>query len=417
MNKIVNSKKNLIYLYALIFPISGALSNIILGLLIILSIIENHFKEKLNIIKNNKLVWIIYAIPFLIFISTLFSPTSSNGFFMNSGIDNEYEFIFKHFIWLNFLFLILITSNFDIQQTIKMFLIGMFFSEIISYSIFFHIIDLNYFKNLGLLTQKSSYNDPSPFMHHSFYSIYLAVSIILILDNLDKFKNIYKLISIIFLLSATTNLFLNGGRVGQIAFFIGIILYIYKKFGNIKIISITTLILFLIFITAFNFSPIFKSRINLAYDDINKVISEKNFGSSWGQRIAADITTIKIMIHNPKYIIFGFGAGNAKEIFFKKGKENAPNEIKYLNGYSHLHNQFLQLWVDGSIISLILIILFFYFLYKCNPSPLTLGFIGIISFSFIADVMWYRPQTYVLILFISAILCKLNQNQKEAKYA
>jgi len=417
LNKIVNSKKNLIYLYALIFPISGALSNIILGLLIIFSIIENHFKEKLNIIKNNKLVWIIYAIPFLIFISTLFSPTSSNGFFMNSGIDNEYEFIFKHFIWLNFLFLILITSNFDIQQTIKMFLIGMFFSEIISYSIFFHIIDLNYFKNLGLLTQKSSYNDPSPFMHHSFYSIYLAVSIILILDNLDKFKNIYKLISIIFLLSATTNLFLNGGRVGQIAFFIGIILYIYKKFGNIKIISITTLILFLIFITAFNFSPIFKSRINLAYDDINKVISEKNFGSSWGQRIAADITTIKIMIHNPKYIIFGFGAGNAKEIFFKKGKENAPNEIKYLNGYSHLHNQFLQLWVDGSIISLILIILFFYFLYKCNPSPLTLGFIGIISFSFIADVMWYRPQTYVLILFISAILCKLNQNQKEAKYA
>jgi len=417
MFKAIRLKEYLIYLFALIFPISGAMSNIILGLLIIISIFEKNFKEKFKIIKNNKLVWILYAIPILIFISTLFSSTSSHGFFMNSGIDNEYEFIFKHFIWLNFLFLILITSNFNLQQTIKMFLIGMFFSEIISYSIFFHIIDLNYFKNLGLLTQKSSYTDPSPFMHHSFYSIYLAISIILILDNLKNLKHIYKFIAIIFLLSATTNLFLNGGRVGQIAFFIGIILYSYKKFKNIKILSMITLILFLTFIIAFNFSPIFKKRISMAYNDINKVISHQNFGSSWGQRIAADITTIKIMINNPKYIIFGFGAGDAKKIFFKKGKENAPNEIKYLNGYSHLHNQFLQLWIDGSIISLFLIILFFYFLYKCNSSALTLGVIGIISFSFIADVIWYRPQTYILILFISAILCKLNPNKKEVKHA
>ena len=399
-------KAYLIYFYSLVFPVSAAFSNIILGLLIICSLLERNLKEKFKVIKNNKLVLIIYAIPLLLFISTILSSTASHGFFMNSGINNEYEFIIKHFIWLNFLFLILMTSKFDIQKVIKMFLIGIFFSETISYLVFFHIIDINYFKKIGLLYRHIAYNNPSPFMHHSFYSIYLAVSIILIFDNLSKLKGIFKIISMTFLFSATMNLFLNGGRIGQIAFFIGVILYVYKKYKNVKLFIFTIIVLSFVFMLAYKISPIFKTRANMAYNGITKVVLHKNYGSSWGRRIAADIAVLKIMLNNPKYILFGFGAGNAKKVFFEKGEKNASSEINFIKNFSHVHNQYFQLWIDGSILAFLLIFLFFYFLYRYNPSALTLSFIGIISFSFIADVIWYRPQTYILILFMSAILYK-----------
>jgi hypothetical protein len=142
-------------------------------------------------------------------------------------------------------------------------------------------------------------------------------------------------------------------------------------------------------------------------------MKNNNFGSSWGQRMAANIVIYKIFINNPKYFLFGFKAGDAKEIFFEEGKKVAFKEIRFLGSYTHLHNQYLQLWVDGSIFALILLIAYFIFLYKYAPNPLTLGIITIFVISFFADVMLYRPKTYMLFLFVSAVLIKYSSNDYE----
>ena len=72
-----------------------------------------------------------------------------------------------------------------------------------------------------------------------------------------------------------------------------------------------------------------------------------------------NIVIYKIFINNPKYLLFGFKAGDAKKVFFEEGKKVAFKEIRFLGSYTHLHNQYLQLWVDGSIFALILLIAYF----------------------------------------------------------
>jgi len=113
------------------------------------------------------------------------------------------------------------------------------------------------------------------------------------------------------------------------------------------------------------------------------------------------------ILKEPKNFIFGLGAGDAKKKFFEYAKKQDKNIYKTIKIVKHLHNQYLQLWMDGSILAFLLIILYFIYLYKYSPIPLTAGFIAIYAFSFIADVMLYRPKTYILFLFISAVLIKL----------
>jgi len=399
-------KNYLIVLFAFVFPISIAAANIILGFMLICWLLEGNWREKTTIIKTNKLIWIIFAIPILIVVSTLFSGTITEGFFVNSGIKNEFQFV-KRLFWLNTLFLILATSKFDYKKVLSAFLMGMFFSEIISYLIFFDLVDVEKLKSLKLLSRMAATNDPSPFMHHSFYSLFLAVSILLILDNLNKFSGIFKFFSLIFLISATVNLFINGGRTGQFALIFGVIVYVFLKYKKIKPLIISMIVLFFFILSAYKFSPIFKTRADMALSNIKKVYIKNDYKSSWGQRLAANISFIKIIMNNPKIFLFGCGAGEAKKVFFKEGEKYAPHHIKFIKNYSHLHNQFFQLWCDGSILAFLLIVFYFVLLYKYSPLPLTASIIVIIAFSFISDIMWYRPKTYLLILFVSAILLSI----------
>jgi O-antigen ligase len=380
-------------------------TNILLGIALLCWILEGDYGKKWEFLKQNKLIWIIYSIILLLLISAFFSHSKMDGFAMSKGLANSYIFIVKHFIWLSFLLPILLTSDVDYKKLVGAFLFGVFFSEIVSYLVYFHIIDINYFKKLGLLSRAIRYHDPSPFMHHSFYSVFLAITILFILEHITKFRNIFfKIISGLFLISATINLFINGGRVGQIAFIIGIVIYVIGKFKKWKTFLITALILSGILFSAYKYSPIFHSRVNLALSDIEKA-KQGRFNTSWGQRIGLDIVASHLFFNFP-YFFTGLGMGDAKKEFMEFAKEHYPKIWRAIRNQSHLHNQYFQLWSDGSIVAMVLILLYFIYLYKLAPSPLTLGVIAVFAFSFIADVFLYRPKTYVLFLFISAILIK-----------
>ncbi len=407
LNFCTKIKNFLLIIFAFVFPISLAAANILLGILTFCWILEGNWKFKFKKIKNNKLIWIIYLIPFILGVSTLLSSSSTNGFLVSSGYKNEYQFIFKHFLWLNTLFLILITSEVDTKKLLSSFLLGMFFSEVVSYLIFFHLIDINFFKNLGLLSRGVKYYDPSPFMNHTFYSLFLAVSILIILDNLKNFKGLFKILAIIFLISATINLFINGGRTGQIAFVIGTIIYIVFYYKKFIYFLVSIFLISGIFFMAFNFSPVFKSRVQYTFNDMNALIKNHNYSNSWGARVGLNIIGFYVLFDNPKNFLLGLGAGDAKLKYNQYANKNYKDIFKDFKDKIHLHNQYLQLWVDGGILAVLMILLYFYFLYKYAPIPLTLAVIIIFAFSCIADVMLYRPKPYILFLFISAVLVKL----------
>ncbi|WP_457564889.1 O-antigen ligase family protein [Caminibacter sp.] len=392
-------KNFFLILIAFVFPISLAATNILLILALICFVIEGNFREKLNVLKNNIFVKFFLGMVGVLFISTLFSHSIKNGFLISSGYKNEYQFILKHFIWLFSFFVLLVTSKIDRQKLISAFLLGMFFSEIVSYSIFFHLIDVNYFKSLGLINRETSYLNPTPFMHHTFYSIFLVVSIFLIFDNLKNFRGFFKIISIFFLISATINLFINGGRTGQLGFFLAFVVYFIFKTKSFKTSLAVFVLTSIIGLIAYNFSPVFNNRVNLAINDL-KMVKKGNFDTSWGKRVAVDIVGFEIL-KNPEVFLFGLGAGDAKKEFYRFAKEYNKKMYNQFKGLVHLHNQFLQFWMDGGVLLVLIYVLWFYFWFKLSPTPLTAAIITIFIIASFADVIIYRPKTFILFLFLT----------------
>ncbi len=334
----------------------------------------------------------------ILFISTLFSHSIKNGFLISSGYKNEYQFIVKHFIWLFSFYILLITSKIEKKKIITSFLLGMFFSEIVSYLIFFHLINIDYFKHLRLLNRGVSYINPSPFMHHTFYSVFLAVSILIILDNLKNFNGFLKVLSLFFLISATVNLFINGGRTGQVAFLLSIVIYMEFKYKNFKVFVGSLFILIGIVFLGYEFSPVFKQRAKLAFQNI-ELVKKGNFDTSWGKRIAVDIVGFEIL-KKPKVFVFGLGAGDAKKEFYAFAKKYNKKMYNQFKNLVHLHNQFLQFWIDGGFLLFLLYVLLFYFWTKFSPTPLTIALITVFIVGSFADVIIYRPKTFMLFLFL-----------------
>ena len=403
-SKIINY---LLILFAFIFPISIAGANFVIILLIIIWILEGDFKNKFKKLKKNKLIVILILLEITLIISSLLSNNLSNAFFVRHSLHNILTFYLKYFSFYIMFFIVFYTSMKKeyVEKLISAFLFGMLFSEIVSYSIYFNLIDVSYFKSKGLIHNSASSLDPSPFMHHSFYTIFLSVAILLIFDNLFRIKNkVLIFFSVIFLFSAITNLFLNGGRLGQVAFLISFLIYIFFKFKKIKLFFLGVIGISFILFVAFKFSPIFKYRTNMAINNIEQIIKHNNFDTSLGKRIGADFISFKILINNYKNFLFGLGAGDAKREYFNFAKKNYPKIYKQINNLVHVHNQFFQLWIDGGILAFILMILYFVFLYRLAPIPLTIGIIIIFIVGFLGDVLLYRPKTFLLLIFISNIL-------------
>jgi len=414
LKNILNYSKIINYLlvvFAFIFPISIAAANFIIVLLIIVWILEGNFKKKFEKLKKNKLIIMLILLWIVLIISSLLSNSFSYAFFVRHSLHNILIFYLEYFGFYLLFFIVFYTSikKEYTEKIISAFLFGMLFSELVSYSIYFNLINVHYFKIKGLIYKNAFPWDPSPFMHHSFYTIFLAIAILLIFDNLFRIKNkILIFFSIIFLLSAVTNLFLNGGRLGQVAFLVAFLVYIFFKFKKIKLFLLGIFSVILIVFIAFKFSPVFKYRVNLAQSNIEKVIKHNNFDTSWGKRIGADFISFKILTDNYKNFIFGLGAGDAKKEYYHFAKIKYPKIYRQINNLIHVHNQFFQLWIDGGIFAFILMILYFVFLYKLSPMPLTIGIIIVFIIGFLGDVLLYRPKTFLLLIFISNILINLS---------
>ena len=407
INKYINY---LMIIFVFIFPLSTAGANIILGLIFVLWILEGNFKEKINNLKKDKIFLSLLGISVSIFISTIFSNSYTKGFLISSGIKNEFDFIFRYLLWSDVLYVIFTTSikKEYLDKLISSFLIAMFINELISYSVFFNLIDIQYFKKLGLLYKDIYPNNPSP-MEHSFYSVYLAITILLLLNQfLKKNENILLKIGIfLFLTSATINLFMNGGRTGQLAIILGFSIYMITYFkANIKYIFFSFVILIGILISAYYVSPIFKQRMNQSKNSLVIIYKNQNFCSSWGQRVGMNIVGFNYLFENPKNFIFGGFAGEAKENYLKYGNNHYKTIFHCFQYQQHLHNQYLQLWMDGGIFAFILILYLFYNLLviKTEIPSLQYAIIIVMMFAFISDIFLYRSRTVYLVLFIIGII-------------
>lgn len=400
MNKLKNITLNeyinyLFVLYAFLLPISRAGISILTISLFILWLFTKDFKSKIEFIKSNKVI--LYFLAFIGF--------SLLSLFWSNDVISGLEYVRKYWYFLVILVIATTIQKRFVEYGISAFLTGLFISEILSYSIFFELIQ---WKNV-------SPNDPTPFMNHLQYSMFLAFASLLLLNRFfyeNKMK--WKVIYFLYFLIITSNLFLNGGRTGQAAFAVSIFVVGFLNVKNkiIALLSMFALVLS-IFYTAYHVSPVFKTRFDTSINEIHK-ISQGSFCTSFGARLGLWIIGGEIFLENP---IIGTGVVKDMNDFVKIVEESYPNKdcIKHLPSY---HNFYVQTAVHLGIIGLFLYLMIFYNLLKLKIQDryyftLMVIFVSVYSVSSLVENMFHEQFSAALLALFSGIFIAQNRIENE----
>ena len=344
MKKQIDYKKYISYAliaYAFSFPVSKAATNLFEVLALLLWIAEGNWREKLNLYKNNLLS---LAVALLIGFSLL-------SILWHGNADTTLRYIAKY---RHLLIIFVFYSSFDTKytsHTLSAFLIAIFISELVSYGIFFELI---HYKDI-------SPKDPTPFMSHMTYSTVLAFTTALLLILIIHEKNIrHRLFYSLFFISATTNLFINGGRSGQIIYIVLVFTVLLSLFKHkVKAFLFALGILLVVFTLAFQFSPNFQHRSQQLFTDIDNMLTHNDFHGSGATRVALSIVGVHTIKDN---LLLGTGI-DYKMFEIEKYAKELGFDPQHLKGYADYHSTFLtisaQLGITGVLISLMIIFALF----------------------------------------------------------
>jgi O-antigen ligase len=353
MNKLKNLSINdcinyLFILYALLLPLSRAGISILSALLIILWLFSGDLKNKIKSIKYNRVI--IYICLYIGFATLSLLWTDD----VNSGID----YIRRYWYFLPIIVIATTIKKEYLHYSVSAFLAGIFISILISYGIFFELFTIN----------NSKPHDPSPFMNHLQYSMFLGFSALIILNKFFFITDLKSRIIYfsLFLLTVST-LFISGGRTGQFAFVVSIFIvgFLNIKSKLMAFFAMLLLIISMFFIT-YQVSSKFQNRINHSINE-TKTINDGGdtiFSGSFGQRIGAWIIAGEIFIDNP---ILGIGVSKNMETLKRYIDNNHSNiDMSNVRILANYHNYYVQSLVKLGIIGLFLYLMIFYNILRLN---------------------------------------------------
>lgn len=331
-------------LYAFCVPISKAGITLFCILILLTSFFMKDFKQKFLESFNNKVIVALFIFIVYNFISLLNVQ--------DENISKAFDTVVKYWYYSPILIMAMYMKKEFVSKVLSAFFLGMLVSELMSYGMFFELVHTKY----------GTSSNPTPFMNHLNYSIFLAISSLLLLDKVvyEQDKK-FKLFYFLFFISVTINLFIIGGRSGQLAFFLTLFILIFLRFENkIKAFIYSIAIFSTIFILAYSFSDIFNKRVNQSITNINKIINEQNYCTSWGMRTGALIIGKDIVLDNP---LFGVGIkDNIDEL--KNRINNQYPHMKCFSWFEHFHNQYMEILTELGIVGLMLFLYIFYCILK-----------------------------------------------------
>ena len=329
--------------FAFSIPVSKALISLFMALMLITWLLEGNFKEKFNIIRHDTLSLVFLGLISFSTLAILWSPDTAFAV----------DFVFRKY-W-HFLMIPIMLTSFKmkyVKYVFNAFLLSMLISEIISYGIIFHLWT---FKD-------ASPQFPTPFMHHVDYSIHLAFALMILITKwFNETQLKWKIFYGGYFLTSLVNLFLNGGRTGQVAFLFTLLLIsivFFRKSYKLVVAAVITTILTITL--AYNFSPNFNSRVHQAYTDISATYTEHNFNGSFAARIAMWVVGVNTFIDHP---ITGTGIGAEMKDIPKYSNEY-NFDVKHLSRFTDYHNTFVHYSVQLGIVGLILSISVFISLFR-----------------------------------------------------
>jgi O-antigen ligase len=336
----------LLILLAFLLPITVFGANTIIVVIVFLWLFSGNYKNKFLDISKSKLM----------LSSILFFSLHVVGMAWTENI--EWGFHIIHKMWY-FLLLFPILHNIVNGQYVKYyvssFLLAITLTEIISYLVWFEII--------GRFKNAIAY-DPTPFMSHVSYNPILAFAIYLVCHEIFFNKNLTKLKFFwfsFFALTMTFNMFITGGRAGQIMFFVMLAILIFQFFDYQRVKALFIIIILLpgIFFTAYKTSPLFHERVNNGVEGIIAFNQNTDARSSVGYRLAFAKNSWDLIKDNP---IIGVGTGDFPAEYKKINQINTPS----LPNVTNPHNMYTLVLVQLGFLGLFSMLSIIYYQIKLS---------------------------------------------------
>jgi O-antigen ligase len=267
-----------------------------------------------------------------------------------------------HKMWYFLLFfpiLFNIVKRKYIKYYVISFLLAIALTEIVSYLVWFEVIEP--FKN-------ATVKNPTPFMTHVSYNPILIFSIYLVLHEIflnKKLTNLVFSFYSFFAISMSINMFITGGRAGQIGFFVMLVILIFQIFDKerMKSLIVISIVIPAIFFTAYQSSDLFQKRIDkalieaISYSDL---LTDKNYNSI-GLRLNFAQNSLEVFAQNP---ILGVGTGDFPNEYNRINQINSPQLPKTTNP----HNMYTLVAMQFGLVGLVSMLSIFYYQIKLSFS-------------------------------------------------
>jgi len=318
-------------------------------------------------------------------------------------------YAFKYWYFLVIIAMATTIKQEKILSVISAFIVGMFISELLSYGIFFELISLNH----------GSPDNPTPFMNHLDYGLYLAFTSLLILSRLLYEKSLkYRLFYLLFFISVTTNLFIVAGRVGYVAFIVSLmVLFVHRFEHRLRALIVALGVLITILSLAYNFSTTFKNRLAQSIDNLEKIYYHQDYCTSWGTRIGALIVAKEIVMQEP---LLGTGAIDHTDRLRAIIAHKYP-QMECLSWFEHYHNQYAEVVTSLGLVGLVLFLSIFYALIKMRFENREFGsikvvFVSVFLVGFVAEPFMMKQFSLALFVLFFALLHGVYRFERSQKF-
>jgi O-antigen ligase len=363
----------LLIILAFLMPLTVFGGNLIIVIICILWLFSGNYKFKFDLIIKNKLM----------VTSIIFFCLHVIGLLWTEDLAWGLHIVHKmwYFIGLSPILYTIVRKDY-ISYYISAFLLAITITEVFSYLVWFELIAP--FKNATVL-------NPTPFMSHISYNPILAFATYLVLHQIffnKKISNLVFSLYSFFAISMSINMFITGGRAGQVAFFAMIAILIIQIFETQRIRSLISIFIIIptIFFSAYQTSDLFHQRVDLAVNEIITFSEDRN--TSVGMRLNFAINSWDVIKNN---LVLGVGTGDFPSEYKKINKINTP----HLGSTTNPHNMYVLVLMQSGFLGLISMLMIFYYQIKLSLNS---------SDKFMRDVGLTLPLMFLVMMFSDSYL-------------
>jgi O-antigen ligase len=342
----------LLIILAFLMPLTVFGANSIIVIICLLWLFSGNYRTKMSETINNK----------FLLASIFFFLLHVVGLIWTEDLSWGLHIVHKMWYFLLLLPVLMSIVRKDyIYLYIFAFLAAIALTEIVSYLVWFEVI--NPFKNATIV-------NPTPFMSHVSYNPILVFAIYLVLHELffnKKMKNLAFAFYSFFAIIMVFNMFITGGRAGQVTFFVMLSIIIFQVLDKQRFKSLLAIFIIIpiIFLSAYQISDLFQKRVNIGvYEAVSfsetKGYDEEGFSpTSVGSRIAFAMNSWQVILKNP---ILGVGTGDFPQEYKKINQINTPR----LPNATNPHNMYVLILVQLGSVGLLSMLTIFYFQIKIS---------------------------------------------------